>query len=129
MPETLTTAFYAIWFGDDDYEFFDTEGEARDAAVQINRKLHEGYETGAEGPAHPIPGVEIAPLDLRRLLKLLNGGPRCSVRSRQVLGMIEPDGEESFTSDRSKRPKLLRSNFKYRSAQVFFRSPTLLYDD
>ena len=30
MPETLTTAFYAIWFGDDDYEFFDTEGEARE---------------------------------------------------------------------------------------------------
>jgi len=65
MCATLPTTLYAILFGQDDYEFFDSEAEASDAAMELNRELREGYEIGAEDPVRPIPiaRIEIEPLD------------------------------------------------------------------
>ena len=94
MPATLPTTLYAILFADDDCEFFDTESEACNAAMALNRELREGYETGAEDPVRPIPiaRVEIEPLDRHRLLSLLNNGARTAIRSRLVIRVVEPDG-------------------------------------
>ena len=46
MPTTLPTTLYALLFADDDYEFFDTEREARDAAVQLFDARHRGCFSG-----------------------------------------------------------------------------------
>jgi hypothetical protein len=94
MPATLPTTFYAILFGDGGYEFFDTESEAFNAAMALNRELRESYGTGAEDPVRPIPiaRVEIEPLDRRRLLRLLNDGAQTVVRSQFVVRVVEPDG-------------------------------------
>lgn len=94
MPATSPTTLYAILFADDDCEFFDTESEACNAAMALNRELREGYEIGAEDPVRPIPiaRIEIEPLDRRRLLGLLYDGARTAVRSRLVVKVVEPDG-------------------------------------
>lgn len=100
MPTTLPTIFYAILFGDDDYEFFDTVGKASDAAMELNHELREGYETGAEDPVRPIPiaRLEIEPLDHGLFLRLLNDGPRIVIRSRSIVRIIEPDGAVTLGS-------------------------------
>jgi hypothetical protein len=94
MPVTQPTTFYAILFCDGGYEFFNTESEACNAAMGLNRELRESYGTDAEDPVRPIPiaRVEIEPLDRRRLLRLLNDGAQTAVRSQFVVRVVEPDG-------------------------------------
>ncbi len=100
MCATLPTTLYAILFGQDDYEFFDSEAEASDAAMELNHELRDGYEIGAEDPERPIPvaRLEIEPLDHGLFLRLLNDGPRTVVRSRLIVRIIEPDGTVNFAA-------------------------------